>query len=146
MLPWVYKGLLNSNENKMKEAVCDYKKGLLLNGNDFISTKYYAHYLRNQLDCKEAVKQYKKALRVGILPKTIPYKKNTGIANLKEIYASNILRKLEHYTRPMVNASELFSYFSDYYYENNDKERGEYYKYLSVKYINRIYKGEDALK
>lgn len=145
-LPWVYKGLLNSNENKMKEATSDFKKGLLLNESDLISTKYYANYLRMQSDHKNAIKFYKKALLASVQPKTIPYKKNTGIANLNEIYTSDILEDLSYNTNLMLNSSELFLYFSEYYIENNDTVRGEYYKNLSVLYNGKFYKGENVLK
>ena len=56
-----------------------------------------------------------------------------------------LILDLLYYVNPQINASDIFTYFAEYNLKNNNQENYIYYKQLSEKYNNRLFKGDEKL-
>jgi Tfp pilus assembly protein PilF len=143
--PWTYLAYLKSLKGNSKIAQEYFSKALFLNPADYLSNFYFARFLEHSGEENKAITYYKRSLNLAQQAKIIPYKKNSGIPDLKVILYSPVLTDLNYYTQPQIEAGKIFQFFADYYFNQNNKKLNEYYQKLAIKYENTFYRGNEKL-
>src|SRR5690606_35029399 len=143
--PWVYKGFLYEKKGDTAKANEFYNKGIFLNKGDFFPKLYYANFLRRIGENKKSVAMYKEALQLYSYVATENFMKNREMSSFKTIQSSYIPNDLLYYVKPIIPYEDIFNYFIDYYKSINDIKSYEFYKNLSKKYHNQLYKGKEIL-
>jgi len=145
--PWLYMAYLASSSIKDTVKINKfYKNSLFLYKKDFLPKLYYARYFVEEGMDERAILLLKESMKDYKLIKSNFNGQNKALSNLETVSNSYIPNDLLYLLKPQVNASEIFNFFGNYYYKQENNELSDYYKRLSLKYKNKIYKGEEELR
>ena len=144
--PWMYMGFIASNTGDTIKAKKYFKNSLFFGKKDFLPKLYYGKYLITKEMDEETILLLKESVLSYNFNKSPSYGQNKALSNLETIPNSYLPNDLLYYLKPYVNASQFFEFFKIYYDKQNNLELKEYYNMLSLKYKNKIFKGEGELK
>ena len=139
-------GFIASNTGDTIKAKKYFKNSLFFGKKDFLPKLYYGKYLITKEMDEETISLLKESVLSYNFNKSPSYGQNKALSNLETIPNSYLPNDLLYYLKPYVNASQFFEFFKIYYDKQNNLELKEYYNMLSLKYKNKIFKGEGELK